>query len=186
MHHWAWNQTLEPLGIQLDWASYQKNFVGVADEVALDVVLRDRLRLSDRATDREALVARKQTLFRQGLEEARPFLPDTVRLLEEICRVYKLAVVSSSYKSEVEPPLIRAGIRQYFQFLITGEDVQHFKPAPEPYLLAAERLGARRPLVIEDSGAGVASGRAAGFEVLRVSAVGNVGREVRERLAALP
>jgi beta-phosphoglucomutase-like phosphatase (HAD superfamily) len=42
----------------------------------------------------------------------------------------------------------------------------------------------RRPLVIEDSDAGVASGRAAGFEVLRVSAVENVGREVRERLAA--
>jgi len=35
VHHRAWNQTLEPLGIQLDWASYQKNFVGVADEVAL-------------------------------------------------------------------------------------------------------------------------------------------------------
>jgi beta-phosphoglucomutase-like phosphatase (HAD superfamily) len=49
-------------------------------------------------------------------------------------------------------------------------------------LLAAERLGVSRPLVIEDSDAGVASGRAAGFEVLRVTTVENVGREVRERL----
>jgi HAD superfamily hydrolase (TIGR01509 family) len=174
VHHWAWNQTLEPLGIQLDWASYQKNFVGVADQVAL----RESLHLGDQ----DGLVARKQALFRQRLAEAQPFAADTVLLLEEICREYKLAVVSSSYKSEVEPPLIRGGIRQYFQFLITGEDVEHFKPSPEPYLLAAERLAARRPLVIEDSDAGVASGRAAGFEVLRVSAVGNVGREVRERL----
>ena len=175
VHHWAWNQTLEPLGIQLDWASYQRNFVGVADEVAL----RERLHI----TDRDGLVARKQALFRQRLAEAQPFVSDTVLLLEEICSEYKLAVVSSSYKSEVEPPLIRGGIRQYFQFLITGEDVQHFKPSPEPYLLAAERLGARRPLVIEDSDAGVASGKAAGFEVLRVTAVGNVGREVRKYLA---
>jgi HAD superfamily hydrolase (TIGR01509 family) len=176
VHHWAWNKTLEPLGIQLDWASYQKNFVGVADEVAL----REALRI----TDHDGLVARKQALFRQRLAESQPFAADTVRMIEEICRKYKLAVVSSSYKSEVEPPLIRGGIRQYFKFLVTGEDVEHFKPSPEPYLLAAERLGARRPLVIEDSDAGVASGRAAGFEVLRVSAVGNVGREVRERLAA--
>jgi HAD superfamily hydrolase (TIGR01509 family) len=146
--------------------------------VALDVVLGDRLRI----TDRDGLVARKQALLRQRLAETQPFLPDTVRVIEEISREYKLAVVSSSYKSEVEPPLIRGGIRQYFQFLITGEDVEHFKPSPEPYLLAAERLGARRPLVIEDSDAGVASGRAAGFEVLRVTAVGNVGREVRKRL----
>jgi HAD superfamily hydrolase (TIGR01509 family) len=82
----------------------------------------------------------------------------------------------------VEPPLVRSGIRQYFQLLVTGEDVQNFKPSPEPYLLAAERLGARRPLVIEDSDAGVASGQAAGFEVLRVSSVEAVGREVLERL----
>jgi len=66
--------------------------------------------------------------------------------------------------------------------LITGEDVQNFKPSPEPYLLAAERLGVTHPLVIEDSDAGVASGRAAEFEVLRVSAVEKVRREVRQRL----
>ncbi|HYV61534.1 MAG TPA: HAD family phosphatase [Bryobacteraceae bacterium] len=179
VHHRAWNQTLEPLGIQLDWESYQKNFVGVADEVALDIVLGDRLRL----TDVNGLVARKQELFRQGLAAAQPFVPDTVKLLEALFSIYKLAVVSSSYKSEVEPPLVRGGVRQYFQFLITGEDVQHFKPSPEPYLLAAKRIGARRPLVIEDSDAGVASGRAAGFEVLRVTAVQSVGREVREYLA---
>ena len=83
MHHWAWNRTLEPLGIQLDWDAYRKNFVGVADEVALDVVLRDRLHLSDN----DGLVARKQSLFRQKLAEAQPFSPDTVRLLEELSRV---------------------------------------------------------------------------------------------------
>jgi beta-phosphoglucomutase len=175
IHQRAWNQTLEPLGIQLDWDFYQKNFVGVSDEVAV----RERLHL----TDTEGLVARKQALFRQAMAEAQPFLPDTVNLLKELSNIYRLAVVSSSYKSEVEPPLIRAGIRQCFQLLVTGEDVQNFKPSPEPYLLAAERLRARQPLVIEDSDAGVASGRAAGFEVLRVNAIENVGREVRERLA---
>ena len=174
VHHRAWNQTLEPLGIQLDWQAYQKNFVGVADEVAL----RERLKI----VDRDGLVGRKQALFRKGLEESQPFRADTAKLLHDLFNMYQLAVVSSSYKSEVEPPLIRAGLRQYFQILITGEDVHNFKPSPEPYLLAAERLGVTRPLVIEDSDAGVASGRAAGFEVLRVSAVENVGREVRERL----
>lgn len=176
VHHWAWNKTLEPLGIQLDWDSYQKNFVGISDEVAL----RERLHLGDS----DHLVARKQALFREGLATAQPFSPDTVRLLQELFNTYTLAVVSSSYKSEVEPPLIRACIRPYFQLVITGNDVKNFKPSPEPYLLAAERLGARRPLVIEDSEAGVASGRAAGFEVLRVSAVEKVSREVREYLAA--
>jgi len=77
---------------------------------------------------------------------------------------------------------VRGGIRPFFQLLICGEDVQDFKPSPEPYLLAAERLGAKRPLVIEDSDAGVASGRAAGFEVLRVSGARGAPAEVREYL----
>ena len=176
VHHSAWNQTLKPLGIQLDWDDYRKHFVGISDEIAL----RDRLGIRQ---DGEALVAQKQELFRQGLAAAQPFLPDTVQMLKDVCQSYKLAVVSSSYRSEVEPPLVRGGIRPLFQMLICGEDVKHFKPSPEPYLLAAERMGARKPLVIEDSAAGVASGRAAGFEVLQVSRVEDVGREVREYLA---
>lgn len=175
VHQWAWNQALEPLGIQLDWDYYQNNFVGIPDQVAV----RERLHLDDA----EALVARKQAFFRQGMADRQVFLPETIQLLESLRSLYKLAVVSSSYRSEVEPSLIRCGIRDHFQLLVTGEDVQNFKPSPEPYLLAAERLGAKQPLVIEDSEAGVASGRAAGFEVLRVSAVENVGREVRERLS---
>jgi len=176
VHHSAWNQTLKPLGIQLDWDDYRKHFVGISDEIAL----RDRLGIREGG---EALVARKVELFRQGLATAQPFLPDTIKMLQEVCRSYRLAVVSSSYRSEVEPPLVRGGIRPLFQMLICGDDVKNFKPSPEPYLLAAERMAARRPLVIEDSEAGVASGRAAGFEVLQVSRVENVGREVRKYLA---
>ncbi len=171
IHQRAWNKTLEPFGIQLDWEFYLKNFVGVADEVAL----RDRLHIEDR----DGLVARKQFLFRQGLAESQPFPPKTLLLLQDLFPLYKLAVVSSSYRSEVEPPLVRGGIRSFFQLVICGEDVQNFKPSPEPYLLAAERLGARMPLVIEDSDAGVASGRAAGFEVLRVSGAERMAEEVR-------
>lgn len=57
-----------------------------------------------------------------------------------------------------------------FDLVITAEDVTNGKPHPEPYLLAAERLG-RRPascLVIEDSRYGIAAGLAAGCTVLSV------------------
>ena len=176
VHHRSWNRTLKPLGIQIDWDYYRKNFVGISDMVAV----RDRLHIENG----EPLVETKKEFFRQELAAAPPFLPDTVRLLEELFKSYRLAVVSSSFRSELEPPLVQAEVRQYFELLICGEDVRNFKPSPEPYLLAAEKLGVRRPLVIEDSEAGVASGKAAGFEVLRVSAVERVGREVREYLKA--
>jgi HAD superfamily hydrolase (TIGR01509 family) len=75
------------------------------------------------------------------------------------------------------------GLRRYFRTVVGGEQVKHHKPAPEPYLLAAERLKVRTPLVVEDSEAGLASGRAAGFEVLAVPHPAEMLGLLRERLA---
>jgi sugar-phosphatase len=55
--------------------------------------------------------------------------------------------------------------------LVTADQVAHGKPAPDPYLLAAERLGVdpARCLVLEDAPSGIASGRAAGMTVWAVA-----------------
>jgi beta-phosphoglucomutase-like phosphatase (HAD superfamily) len=60
------------------------------------------------------------------------------------------------------------------------------KPAPDPYVRAAELLGARSPLVVEDSDAGVASAIAAGFEVLRLARPEALARDLRRALTAGP
>ena len=75
-----------------------------------------------------------------------------------------------------------AGLRSCFQTLICGREVPNLKPAPDPYLKAAEVLGAKRPLVVEDSDAGVASAQAAGFDVVRISSPQRVAEEVQKRL----
>ncbi len=55
--------------------------------------------------------------------------------------------------------------------LVTADDVATGKPSPEPYLLAAKRLGVEptRCIVVEDAPAGVASARAAGARVVGVT-----------------
>lgn len=55
--------------------------------------------------------------------------------------------------------------------MVTADDVQRGKPAPDPYLLAAERIGVAPAdcLVIEDAPAGVASAKAAGAKVIAVT-----------------
>ena len=55
--------------------------------------------------------------------------------------------------------------------VVTATDVEHGKPAPDPYLLAAQRLGydPAECLVIEDAPAGFASAKAAGCATLAVT-----------------
>lgn len=85
------------------------------------------------------------------------------------------ALVTMSYAS-----LAGAVVEQLpdgtFAAVITGDQVAHGKPHPEPYLLAARQLGvdARACVAIEDSPTGVASAEAAGCTTLAVPHVAQV------------
>ena len=180
--HWAcWVETLAPLHIELPWDTYRANCIGVADRDMLGFLAS----LAPRPLAVDSLwphYAAKKELLRRRLEEATPCPVETIDLIGSLGGAYRLAVVTSSGRDEVEPVLVRAGIRPHFAALVFGEDVERHKPAPDPDLLAAARLGAKRPLVVEDSDAGVASARSAGFDVARVVSAEEVARVVRARL----
>lgn len=173
-HHATWNATLAPFGIQFTWPEYLAQCVGIADKI-----VAERLNLPDQP----AVVAEKQARFRKSIEENPPFHPETIALIQDLSRTHRLAVVSSSYRSEIVPSIERAGLAPCFESIICGDDVQRLKPAPDPYLLAVERLQPRKALVIEDSEAGIAAGEAAGLEVLRITAVERMPELLRERLS---
>ncbi|WP_409334124.1 HAD family hydrolase [Cellulosimicrobium cellulans] len=82
------------------------------------------------------------------------------------------ALVTMSYR-ELAQPVAEMAPRDAFQVLVCGDEVERGKPDPEPYLLAAQRLGVdvARCVAIEDSPAGIASARAAGAATLGVEAV---------------
>lgn len=79
------------------------------------------------------------------------------------------ALVTMSYQV-IADQIIAGTAPGTFQVVISGDNVTHGKPHPEPYLLAAERLGVdiTRSVAIEDSFTGVASARSAGARVLAV------------------
>ncbi|WP_193173137.1 HAD family hydrolase [Nisaea nitritireducens] len=78
------------------------------------------------------------------------------------------AVASNSHAASLERKLRHTGLIEHFApHLISLEDVENGKPAPDMFLLAAERLGAAPEtcLIIEDSVTGVTAGAAAGMTV---------------------
>jgi beta-phosphoglucomutase len=186
IHFACWREVLADFGIDLAMSRLPE-FVGVADRAMLERLGAER-HPPISADELWPSYARKQRLFRSRVQSRigveQPVRTETVELLNALSLDYKLAVVSSSHRSEVEPVLERAGIRPLFQALVCGMEIPNLKPAPDPYLRAAELLSADRPLVVEDSDAGVAAGLAAGFEVLRVSAPHALPNELAEFLKA--
>jgi len=125
---------------------------------------------------------RKKELFRRRVLVHPPFDPALDAFLENLHHTYKLAVVTSSARGEIDPLLAAGGLRHHFDALVGAEDVTRYKPDPEPYRRAAELVGARMALVVEDSAAGLASGRAAGFAVLAIAEPSQVPALVTRRL----
>jgi len=181
VHCACWAEMLASTGIALTWEYYRDFCIGIDDRD----MLRAMARQADPPRDWESLWAlypAKKALFQQRMASP-PFEAALTELLPELHRDYRIAVVSSSSATEIEPLLEAGGIRGHIDTIVGGEMVTHHKPAPEPYLLAAERLAVTSAIVLEDSAAGIASGRAAGFEVIAVKHPREVPGLVRERLA---
>jgi HAD superfamily hydrolase (TIGR01509 family) len=91
----------------------------------------------------------------------------------------KRALVTGSSRAEAGHMLELLGVAECFPVRFCAEDVPRSKPAPDGYLMACERLGVapRHAVVVEDSAAGVAAGRAAGCIVIAVRAGNFAGHD---------
>jgi HAD superfamily hydrolase (TIGR01509 family) len=84
----------------------------------------------------------------------------------------RLAIATSGQKAKQFPVIIGTGLQlDWFDAVITGDDVTRKKPDPQIYLLTAERLGVppERCLVFEDAPAGVQAAKAAGMACVAVT-----------------
>jgi beta-phosphoglucomutase len=181
LHCACWAEVLKPLGVNLEWDFYSRNCIGIDDREMLRMMATQ----SDPPREWDELWAQypaKRDLFRERTLAAPPFDAALAGLLEELHGAYRMAVVTSSSRSEIEPLLQAGGLRDYFETMVCAREAGGLKPSPDPYLMAARQLFAKTPLVVEDSAAGIASGRAAGFEVLAVNSPADVPRVVRQRL----
>jgi HAD superfamily hydrolase (TIGR01509 family) len=97
-------------------------------------------------------------------------LPGAADLVATAAELGPTAVVSASPHRYVQAAVTTFGLATHLRATITGDDVVHGKPAPDPYLLAAKHLGVApaQCVAVEDSTSGIRSAHAAGMTVLAI------------------
>ena len=100
--------------------------------------------------------------------EAMPGARELIAALRE--RGVPIGLATNSGREFATRALTAAGVLDRFDAVVSAEEVEHPKPAPDVYLEAAARLGAdpAATVALEDSETGVAAARAAGMTVIGV------------------
>ncbi|AEW97520.1 MULTISPECIES: HAD family hydrolase [Streptomycetaceae] len=118
----------------------------------------------------EQLAPRINARFVELIGRGVPLMPGAHRLLAELAaHQVPTALVSASHRHIIDTVLRSLG-PEHFALTVAGDEVARTKPHPDPYLLAAARLGAEpaRCVVVEDTLTGVTAAEAAGCRVIAV------------------
>lgn len=161
--HWyftASKRALAELGIELDLMRHLRK---MTDGVSTWELARAR-GVGEAAIERQR--ARRDGYYQEYLQNEDIEIPGVEQALRELLTRYSMAIVTTARRVDFE--LIHRGrnIVRYMDFVLAREDYERAKPAPEPYLAALARFGARpeEALVVEDSERGLRSAVAAGIE----------------------
>lgn len=186
-HYQAWREIADSLGIPFDERSNDR-LRGVSRMESLAIILQGYSGHPLSPADKEVLADKKNRLYRARLETMRPddLTPEVDHLLTWLVdNRIQTAVASSSRNAMLI--LERLGIRDRFDAIVDGNQIDRSKPDPEVFLKAAERLGLppAHCLVVEDAGAGVEAARSGGFDCAGIGDVASAAG-VTYPIQALP
>lgn len=163
LHFDAWQQALVSHGAPFvfDWDL----FVSRAGKT-LEVTVQELNEQFSSTLDAIEVARLQRKIYTELLPSVGP-VAEVVELVRELRHKYPLAVASGSDRRTVENTLANLGILDFFQAIVTAEDVVHGKPAPDMFLLAAERIGVapENCVVFEDSLLGIEGARRANMGV---------------------
>jgi beta-phosphoglucomutase len=166
-HLAAWQETFAKRKVNFTKKDFTKLF-GARNDFIIHNVLGKELPQEEVAT----IAQEKERSFREKAKGNITSFPGVIKLLDTIKKGnFKLALVSSAPRENVDLVSEELNIERYFGYIVYGQEVVESKPSPQIYLLAAKKIEAKPEdcIVIEDSPLGIKAAKAAGMRCLAVA-----------------
>ena len=170
LHYRAWRLALRKAGAPYE-AFLPEEFYQCGGKSGEDVVrfvnAHYGLAMDPLVVSRDKRAAYLHLLATRGVAP----IAETVEFARSLGPGAPVAIATGSLIEGARMTLKSAGIEDLFSIIVTPAEVQHGKPAPDLFLLAAKRLGVapERCVVFEDAEPGIQAARAAGMDCVRVS-----------------
>jgi beta-phosphoglucomutase len=167
-HLEKWIEFLNRHHVDFREAELPKLILGQRNDTALRYFLGQDLSKEEcRALEEEL-----ESAFRVAFKAHAKPLPGLLNVVLE-CKVERIpmAVASSAMRKNVDFVVDALGFRDYFSYVVSGDEVSIPKPDPEIYLKAAQQLGfdAAHCVAFEDSFIGIESAKSAGMKCVAIA-----------------
>ena len=177
LHFRAFNAVLAQHGVQLTKPEYYTKYLGLTDADCYKALISEG-RLAITETQVPVLVRRKTGIFEQLARSEGRIIEGVREFLDLLSAAgIPIAICSGALRTEIELILEEAKLRNYFDVIVSAEEVARGKPDPQGFLLALKKLNDSWPeaitpascVVIEDSQWGLDAAEAAGMRTIAVT-----------------
>jgi len=164
LHYIAWKKALA------EWnCAFDEDLFYSWGGKPVDVIISTLNELNGLNMPVEAVGKRKESLYFELLPQLKA-IPEVLEQIEAQHGRIPFAVVSGSRRDSVVSSLTVLHLLNKFDTIVSADDYKNAKPAPDAFLLAAERLGVAPQdcLVFEDTLLGIQAATAAGMASVMV------------------
>jgi len=181
-HYDALNEALEIFGFEIEREEHLARFNGMTTKKKLEILSLEK----GLPRDLHEIISevKQDRTLRIAARKCFPTAAHLILLSTLKNKGLKVGVVTNSIRMTTEFMLQYSGVSKFLDVLITNEDVDQPKPAPDGYLLAMKKLGSKaaNTVVVEDGMHGIQAAKAAGARVVEVKDPTQVSLEILERI----
>ncbi len=168
-HYDALNRSLRLFGFDITRYEHLSNYNGLPTRKKLQMLTVEK----GLPSALHSMLGRLKQVYTRDeiLTRCRPVFEKEYMLSRLKAEGYRMAVCSNSIRESLAMMIHQSGLDDYFEFLVSNEDVSRPKPDPEIYLSAITQMGVSpsATLIVEDSPHGVEAARRSGAHVCQVS-----------------
>ncbi len=171
-HFIAFNEGLKNLNINISEDEYYSKYISLDDRGVITNVVNDK-NISVTNEEIDMIIKNKNDYFESRLIDNSKLFPGVEELIIQLSKNFVLSIGSCANRSEIIKTLKNNNIYDYFEIIVSANEVNNPKPNPETYNRVLDNINTdfniNEIIVIEDSPGGIEAAKSAGLKCIAIT-----------------
>ena len=171
-HFIAFNEGLKNININISEDEYYSKYISLDDRGVITNVVNDK-NISVTNEEINMIIKNKNDYFESRLIDNSKLFPGVEELIIQLSKNFVLSIGSGANRSEIIKTLKNNNIYDYFEIIVSADEVNNPKPNPETYNRVLDNINTdfniNEIIVIEDSPGGIEAAKSAGLKCIAIT-----------------